>query len=310
MPPEQAAGQINTIGPASDVYALGAVLYSLTTGRPPFQSASGIETLRQVVEKEPVAPRQLNPAIPRDLETIILTCLEKSLPRRYSTAKLLSEELQRFIEGRPILARPIGRVQKAWRWCRREPVVASLLVAVILTMATGFAVSSYFAWEEAKAKRNALLAGKIATQAAIDADAARVEKGKQAEVAEQEKSRAKASEARTKRNLYVSDASRVNELVQASNLSRAKTLLDRHISVSSDEEDLRGFDWYYNWNKVDQQTSRFNFKKPIEVIDLSADGRTIAVGCEGGRAYLLDVTAGKIQDAPFSIDDEQSGARV
>lgn len=81
MPPEQAAGQINTIGPASDVYALGAVLYSLTTGRPPFQAASRIDTLRQVVEKEPVAPRQMNSAIPRDLETIILKCLEKSLPR-------------------------------------------------------------------------------------------------------------------------------------------------------------------------------------------------------------------------------------
>jgi WD40 repeat protein/tRNA A-37 threonylcarbamoyl transferase component Bud32 len=151
MPPEQAAGQINTIGPASDVYALGAVLYSLTTGRPPFQSASSIETLRQVVEKEPVSPRQLNPAIPRDLETIVLKCLEKSLPRRYQTAKELVEELQRFIEGRPILARPIGRVSKAWRWCRRQPMAASLMATVALTMLVATIVSANYARRESKA---------------------------------------------------------------------------------------------------------------------------------------------------------------
>ncbi len=89
MPPEQAAGKINVVGAASDVYALGAVLDLMLTGRPPFQAASSIETLRQVVELEPAAPSQLNPSVPRDLETIVLKCLEKSLPRRYGSAKLL-----------------------------------------------------------------------------------------------------------------------------------------------------------------------------------------------------------------------------
>ncbi len=86
MPPEQAAGQIHAIGPAADVYALGAVLYAALTGRPPFQAATPLETLKKVIEREPVALRQLNAAVPRDLETIVLKCLEKSVPRRYASA--------------------------------------------------------------------------------------------------------------------------------------------------------------------------------------------------------------------------------
>ncbi len=325
MPPEQAAGQINTIGPASDVYALGAVLYSLTTGRPPFQSASSIDTLRQVVEKEPVAPRQLNSAIPRDLETIILKCLEKSLPRRYSSAKLLSDELQRFVEGRPIIARPIGRVAKVSRWCRRQPMVASLVTFVFLLLCT-LAVGSSWAYLrelslgndlkvslglEKKAKNEAVgatnvakEATKLANKATSQAEAARSEKERQAEIAVQEKVKAKASESNTRRNLYVSDAARVEELFKESNLNRAKILLERHIPKSVDEEDLRGFDWFYHWRQVKQEKAKFEFKKPVEVIDLSADERTLAVGCEGGRAYLVDVGTGKVNGTAFSLAED------
>ena len=196
MPPEQAAGHINAIGPASDVYALGAILYSLTTGRPPFQAASSIDTLRQVVEKEPVAPRLLNSVIPRDLETIILKCLEKSLPRRYGSAKLLAEELQRFVEGRPIVARPISRVAKAWRWCQRNPSVASLASLVILLLASVTLISavSYVREAALRVKQEQLtLSESKAKENAIGAE----------HIAEQEKEKAKASEALTRRNLYV-----------------------------------------------------------------------------------------------------------
>src|SRR5215471_13667255 len=110
MPPEQAAAQVSAVGRLSDVYSLGAVLYCLLTGRPPFQAASPLETLLQVQKQEPLAPRQLNPNLPLDLDTIVLKCLDKSPTRRYASAKALADELNRYLEGRPILARPVGQI--------------------------------------------------------------------------------------------------------------------------------------------------------------------------------------------------------
>ena len=145
MPPEQAAGRVDAIGPTADVYSLGAILYALLTGRPPFQAASSIDTLRQVMQSEPLALRQLNPDIPRNLETIALKCLEKSIPRRYVGAQVLAEELDRFLAGRPIVARPVSRIERAWRWCKRNQVVSSLAAAVAVSLISGALVSTYFA---------------------------------------------------------------------------------------------------------------------------------------------------------------------
>lgn len=137
MAPEQAEGKIQEQGPLVDVYALGAVLYAALTGRPPFQAPSLMEILRLVVHQEPVAPRLLNAAIPQDLDTICLKSLHKDPRRRYGSAGELREDLVRFLEGRPISARPVGGLERLARWCRRNPVVASLvgLLATVLTAA-------------------------------------------------------------------------------------------------------------------------------------------------------------------------------
>lgn len=146
MPPEQAAGRLADIGPASDVYALGAVLYAMLTVRPPFQAANALDTLSQVLEREPLAPRQLNPAVPRDLETIVLTCLQKDPRRRYATADALAAELRRFLRGEPIHARPVGRVERGWRWCRRNRAVAGLTASVAALLVAATIVSTMAAF--------------------------------------------------------------------------------------------------------------------------------------------------------------------
>jgi len=146
MPPEQARGVAGKIGPAADVYALGAVLYELLTGRPPFTAANPLATLVQVLHHEPVPPRQLNSQVPLDLNTIALKCLEKSASRRYPTAQDLADELGRYLAGEPIHARPIGPGERLWRWCRRHPARAVASAAVLLCLLIVLAGGSWFHW--------------------------------------------------------------------------------------------------------------------------------------------------------------------
>jgi len=156
MPPEQAGGQWGEVGPAADVYALGATLYALVTGRPPFQAATTMDTLLQVLGDEPVPPRRLNPSVPRDLETICLKCLEKEPARRYRRAAALGEDLRRFLAAEPIMARPAEPAERLWRWCQRNPLVAAQAGGIALTMVLGTVVATYFAIRATRGERLAL----------------------------------------------------------------------------------------------------------------------------------------------------------
>jgi serine/threonine-protein kinase len=134
MPPEQAAGRNKEIGPAGDVYALGAILYEMLTGRPPFRAETPLETLRQVLSEEPVPPSRLQPRLPRDLVTICLKCLQKEPLKRYASALSLADDLQRFLADQPIAARRTGTAERARRWCRRNPMMATLTASVVLLL--------------------------------------------------------------------------------------------------------------------------------------------------------------------------------
>jgi serine/threonine protein kinase/tetratricopeptide (TPR) repeat protein len=139
MAPEQAGGKTHEIGPRTDVYALGAILYKLLTGRPPFQSDTPLDTLEQVRSHEPVPPSRLRHKLPRDLETICLKCLAKEPPRRYASAGEVAAELERFLAGESIRARPVGIVGRTSRWCRRKPLVAGLLGVLMVVSCAGLA---------------------------------------------------------------------------------------------------------------------------------------------------------------------------
>jgi tetratricopeptide (TPR) repeat protein/tRNA A-37 threonylcarbamoyl transferase component Bud32 len=143
MSPEQAHGRTHEIGPLSDLYSLGAILYELLTGRAPFVGTSILETLEQVRNRDAVPPSRLQPKVPRDLETICLKCLQKEYGKRYPNCEALAEDLHRFSAGEPIRARPIGRAERLWRWCRRNPRVAVLsgAVAVLMGLVTASAIA-------------------------------------------------------------------------------------------------------------------------------------------------------------------------
>jgi WD40 repeat protein/tRNA A-37 threonylcarbamoyl transferase component Bud32 len=215
MPPEQAGSGHGNIGRHSDVYGLGAILYYLLTARAPFHAESLEATVTQVVNAEPISPRLLNPAVPRDLETICLKCLEKEPSRRYPTAQELADELGRFLQDEPILARPVSRAERVWRWCRRKPGLAAtgataLLLLLVVVVGSPIAI--------------------------IRINAARVE--------------ATTARAKDEFDLYAADMKLVSEAVRGGAYGHARELLEAH-RPRRGQADLRGFEWRYFWKVVE-----------------------------------------------------------
>jgi serine/threonine-protein kinase len=156
--PEQARGDVRAVGPAADIYALGAVLYEMLTGRPPFAGQSAAETIHKVVSEEPTAPSRLRPQVARDLETVCLKCLQKSPARRYASAQDLADDLHRFLDGKPVRARPVGLFERAVKWARRRPGAAVLVAVLLILLGTAVGAGVWLRQQErdrraAKAER-------------------------------------------------------------------------------------------------------------------------------------------------------------
>jgi WD40 repeat protein len=169
MAPEQATGA-KGLTVAADVYSLGAILYECLTGRPPFRADSMVETLRLVREEEPARPRSLDPSADPDLETIALKCLEKEPARRYDSAAALADDLQRWLDGVPIEARPVTSTERAWKWAKRRPAIAGLTGAVAMSLVIGTTVSAGFAVDASAEARRARDAARQADLAKTEAD--------------------------------------------------------------------------------------------------------------------------------------------
>lgn len=178
MAPEQARGDTKLAGPSVDIYALGAILYEMLTGHPPFVGATVLDTIEQVRTQEPVPPSQLQPNLPQDIETICLKCLQKETHKRYETMELLAEDLTRFLHGEPIKARPIGNLERLWRWTKRNPRIAALTGTILVLLIAGIVGSTTAAFTinrsraaAVKARDEAARNAQLAEEAKREADA-------------------------------------------------------------------------------------------------------------------------------------------
>ena len=255
VPPEQARGDSAQVGPWSDVYSLGSILYHLLTGRPPFQSETVHGVLLQLEAAEPVPLRRLVPSVPKDLETITLKCLEKQPAQRYPTADDLAADLDRFLRQQPIRARPIGFAGRAWRWCRRRPAVAMLAVGLASTLAIGI---GGVLWQYRRAEMAHVITA--------------------------------TTRAQTRIHEYSNDLRAASDAVERGLVVDARRLLSRQLPLPGDP-DQRGFEWRYLWHRSEPRQFATLRRHTTTVcgVAISADGRWAASAGMDGRLCLWNL---------------------
>jgi WD40 repeat protein len=301
MAPEQAAGAVSKIGPATDVYALGAILYELLTGRPPFVAASVMDILLQVVSRDPVPPSQLLPGVPKDLETICLKCLHKDPAARYASAKDLAEDLRRFLNGAPILARPVGRWERTVKWAKRRPAVAGLSSALAAVIVGAFTLVLSALLEATQARDQKEVEEKNATQA------------RALEKAERQKAKEERDRARAYR--FTAQLLRVASLWEKAP-DAGYELLHNYDECPIDLRDF-AWGWYEARCRVQPQREPLKgHKAKILSVAFSPDGKTLA--CASLNSIKLwDVASGKERaslnghtDEVFSVAFSPDGKRL
>jgi WD40 repeat protein/predicted Ser/Thr protein kinase len=284
MAPEQALGTAQAIGPAADTYALGAIFYELLTGRPPFQGATSTETISQLLLHDPVPPGQLIPRLPRDLDTICLKCLQKLAERRYLTCADLAGDLERFLRGDPILARPVGKVELLARWTARHKGIAAALAAVVMLLLLLVTVSVGAAahFRQMEAAQHSLALNE--TRARLKADQA------QASEAALRKDAEKQGE-EIRQTLYFAQMNLAGQAARSpGGIGRVRDWLARW---ENGRPDLRGWEWYYldSLCHRDRLTLRGHTDDVMHVA-WSPDSRRIASASGDGHVKVWDATAG------------------